>query len=148
MGSGITQTKNETKDIMKVIKSLENRGVLLIRTTRKITSSEGAFLNFVRTFIEAILSSMKNLLTPIAKSVLIIFLLTVAASPTDAVNLKKILGSGTAQLIISNEKMEDITKIVKSLEESSFLIKGVGEKIKNEPRKRWIYLNVIRYISC
>ena len=38
MGSGITQTKNETKDIMKVIKSLENRGVLLIRTTRKITS--------------------------------------------------------------------------------------------------------------
>ena len=91
---------------------------------------------------------MKNLLTPIAKSVLIIFLLTVAASPTDAVNLKKILGSGTAQLIISNEKMEDITKIVKSLEESSFLIKGVGEKIKNEPRKGWIYLNVIRYISC
>ena len=91
---------------------------------------------------------MKNLLTPIAKSVLIIFLLTVAASPTDAVNLKKILGSGTAQLIISNEKMEDITKIVKSLEESSFLIKEVGEKIKNEPRKRWIYLNVIRYISC
>ena len=91
---------------------------------------------------------MKNLLTPIAKSVLIIFLLTVAASPTDAVNLKKILGSGRAQLIISNEKMEDITKIVKSLEESSFLIKGVGEKIKNETRKRWIYLNVIRYISC
>ena len=42
-GSGITLTKNEIKDIIKVIKSLENRGVLLKGTTRKISSQEGGF---------------------------------------------------------------------------------------------------------
>ena len=33
---------------MKVIKSLENRGILLKGTTRKITSQEGGFLNILR----------------------------------------------------------------------------------------------------
>ena len=46
-GSGITLTNNEIKDIMKVIKSLENSGVLLKGTTRKFTSQEGGFLNFL-----------------------------------------------------------------------------------------------------
>ena len=39
-GPGITLTYNKMKDIMKVIKSLENRGILLKKTTRKITSQE------------------------------------------------------------------------------------------------------------
>ena len=39
-------------------------------------------------------------------------------------------------LIISNREMEDIMKIVKSLEESGLLIKGVSETIKNEAKKR------------
>ena len=43
-GTGITLTNNEIKDIMKVMKSLENRGILLKGTTRKVTSQEGAFL--------------------------------------------------------------------------------------------------------
>ena len=38
IGSGTTLTNNEIKDIMKVIKSLENRGILSKETTRKITS--------------------------------------------------------------------------------------------------------------
>ena len=33
-GSGITLKKNEIKDVMKVIKSLENRGILLKGNTR------------------------------------------------------------------------------------------------------------------
>ena len=37
-GAGITLTDNEIKDIIKVIKSLEKRGILLKGTTRKITS--------------------------------------------------------------------------------------------------------------
>ena len=49
-------------------------------------------------------------------------------------------GSGTrpldvakwTTLIISNEEMNDIIKIVKSLEESGLLIKGVSETIQNE----------------
>ena len=34
-------------------------------------------------------------------------------------------------MIISNEEMNDITKIVKSRKQSGFLIKGVSETIKN-----------------
>ena len=37
LGTGITLTDNEIKDIIKVIKSLENRGILLKGTTRKIS---------------------------------------------------------------------------------------------------------------
>ena len=44
--------------------------------------------------------------------------------------------SGTKILIISNEEMDDITKIVKYLEESDFLIKGVSKTIKNETKKQ------------
>ena len=47
-GSGITLTNNGIKDIMKVIKSLGNRETLLKGTTRKITSQEGGFLNFLK----------------------------------------------------------------------------------------------------
>ena len=46
---------------------------------------------------------------------------------------KKNLGSGTAKLIISNYEMEDILKIVKSLEDSG-LLKGVSETIRNEAK--------------
>ena len=42
-GSGITLTYEEVKDIMKVIKSLENGGILLKGATRKVTSQEGRF---------------------------------------------------------------------------------------------------------
>ena len=46
--SGITLTNKKIKDIMKVIKSLKDRETLLKGTTRKITSQEGRFLNFLR----------------------------------------------------------------------------------------------------
>ena len=45
-------------------------------------------------------------------------------------------GSGFKTLIISNEEMEDIMKIVKSLEEPGLLIKGVSEIIKNEANEQ------------
>ena len=134
-GSGIILTNNETKD-MKVIKSLENRRILLKGTTRKITSQEGGFLSFLRPLITAGLSLTKNVLTPFSKSVFIQLELTGAASAADAPIEKKIYGSGTTALIISNEKIEDITKIVKSLEESRLLIKGISETIKNETKKQ------------
>ena len=43
MGSRITLTKNNIKDIRKVIKLIENRETLLKGTTRKTTSEEGRF---------------------------------------------------------------------------------------------------------
>ena len=50
-------------------------------------------------------------------------------SATNAVILKKIYGSGMTALIISNKEMKDIMKIVKSLEESGLLRKGVSKTI-------------------
>ena len=41
--SRITLTNNKIKDILKVIKTLENREILLKGTTRKITSQQGGF---------------------------------------------------------------------------------------------------------
>ena len=49
---------------------------------------------------------------------------------------KKMFGSGTTTLIISNEEMNDIMKIVKSLREFGLPIKGVSETIKNEAKEQ------------
>ena len=76
---------------------------------------------------------MKNVIKPLDKSVLIPLGLTAAASAADAGIHKKILGSrNTTTLIISNDEMEDIIKIVKSLEDSGLLLKGVTETVQNE----------------
>ena len=48
--------------------------------------------------------------------------------------IKKILGSGNTTLIISNEEMNDIIKIVQALEDSNVLLKGVTETVKNETK--------------
>ena len=63
---------------------------------------------------------IKNVIKPLPKSVLIPLGLTAAASAADAGIHKKILGSGnnTTTLIISNDEMEEIVKIVKSVEDS------------------------------
>ena len=50
--------------------------------------------------------------------------------------IKKRFESGTTILIIFNEEINDIMKIIKSLQESSLLIKGVSETIKNEVKKQ------------
>ena len=67
-----------------------------------------------------------------AKSVVIPLGLTAAASAIDTAIHKKMFRSGFTTLIISNEEMNGIMKIVKSLEESGLLIKGVSETSKNE----------------
>ena len=87
---------------------------------------------------------MKTILKPLAKRVLIPLGLTAAASATNAAIHKKMFESDTypsdlakrTSLILSNEEMNDIMKIVKSLEESVLLIKGVSEAIKNESKEQ------------
>ena len=49
---------------------------------------------------------------------------------------KKIHGSGTATLIISNEEMNEIMKIVQALEDSNILLKGVTKTIKNKTKEQ------------
>ena len=84
-----------------------------------------------------------QLLTPLTKSVLLPFVLTTGMTATDAAVQKKNFVSGTIALIISNEKMEDIMKIVKTFEESDLLTEGISETIKNEAKeqKRPIFSN-------
>ena len=81
---------------------------------------------------------MKNLIKPLAKSVLIPLVLTVAASVADAGIHKKVSGSGNNKntiLIISNVEMKKLIEIVESLEDSSLLPEGVGETVQNEPKE-------------
>ena len=73
---------------------------------------------------------MKNILTTYDKNVLITLGLMAAASATDAAIQKNVIGSETTAPIIWNEKMNDIIKIVKSLEESSSLIKVLVKQLK------------------
>ena len=80
---------------------------------------------------------IKNVIKPLAKSVLIPLGLTAAASAADAGMHKKILGSeNMTTLIISNDEIEDIIKIVKSLEDPGLLLKGVTETIQNEVKEQ------------
>ena len=88
--------------------------------------------------------STKNAFKPLAKNVLIPSRLKAVASARDAAIHKKTFRSGTrpsdlakqTTLLISNEEMNDILKVVKSREESGLLIKGVSEIIKNEAKER------------
>ena len=90
---------------------------------------------------------IKNVIKPLAKSVLIPLGLAKATSAADARIHKKILGSGrrhpsslvlrpplrdvahNTTLIISNDEMKNIIEIVKFFEDSALLLKGVSEKI-------------------
>ena len=73
---------------------------------------------------------------PLAKSILAPLGITAATSAIDAGIQKKIHGSGTTTLIISNKEMNDIMKIVQALEDSNILLKGVTKTIKNEARRQ------------
>ena len=94
---------------------------------------------FIGALLKTGLPLIKNVIKPFAKSVLIPLGLTAAASAADAGTNKKILGSDrndTATRTISNDKMEDNIKIVKSLEDSGLLLKGVSETIQNEAKEQ------------
>ena len=70
----------------------------------------------------------------IAENVLPPFGITAVASATGAGIQKKIHGSWTTTLIISNEEMNDIIKIIQTLEDSNILLKVVTKMINNETK--------------
>ena len=78
---------------------------------------------------------------PLAKNVLAPVGLTAAMSAIDESIQKKIHGSGATKgavvkLIIEQEDMNDIMKIIKALENSGILLKGVSKAIKNETKEQ------------
>ena len=115
---------------------IENHQKLLKTQLHKIGQSGGFLGRLLGPLLKTGLPLIGNLLKPLGKSVLIPLGLTVAASATDAPIQKKIYGSGTTTSIISNEEMKDITKIVKPLEDSGLLIKGVSETIKMKQKNK------------
>ena len=86
---------------------------------------KGGFLIFLAPLLNSGLPLLKSVIKPLG-----MLGLTAAASATDAARNKKILGFGTTTLIVSNDEINDILEIVKSLEDSGVLLKGVSETIK------------------
>ena len=70
----------------------------------KIGQSGGFLVTLLGPLLKTGLTLMKNLLKPVAKSVLIPLGLTTVASVTDAATHKKIFGSSMATLMIQKKK--------------------------------------------
>ena len=91
-------------------------------------------------FLGSLLGKLAGLLmkvaVPLAKNVLAPLGISAAMSAIDGSIKKKMLGSGATTLIISNDEMNDILKIVKSLEDSGLLLKGVSGTIQHEAKEQ------------
>ena len=72
---------------------------------------------------------------PLAKNVLAPVGLTAAMSAIDG-SIKKNHGSGTTKLIIENEDMNDIMKIIEAFENLGILLKGVSKTIEKETKEQ------------
>ena len=110
-----------------------------ILTDLKLSKAKISKIIQSRGFLGSLLSKLggpvMKAAIPLAKNVLAPLGITAAASAIDAGIQKKIHGSGTTTLIISNEEMNDIMKIVQALEDSNILLKGVTKTIKNETKE-------------
>ena len=93
-----------------------------------------------RDFLGALLSKIAGPLMKVAvsmaKNILTQLGITTAASAIDAGIQKKILDSGTTTLIIPNQEMNDIMKIVQALEDSGILLKGITKAIEKKTKEQ------------
>ena len=105
-----------TKQKTKIRNAFNNNTSTDIKLSKaqinKIIQSGGFLSKLLGPLLKTGLPLIKNVIKPLAKSVLIPLGLTAAASAADAGIHKKILGSGNTTLIISNEEMNDVIKIV------------------------------------
>ena len=108
----------------------------------KMIQSGGFLGRLLLPVLKTGLTFMKNIVKPLAKSILIPLGLTAAVSAADAWIHKKIIGCGhysldfQPTLIISIDEKEDIIKLVKSLEDSRLLLKAISETIQNEAKEQ------------
>ena len=135
------------RQVSSIRKAFANNSSVDISKTQlsKMIQSGGFLGKLLGPLLKPGLPLIKNVITPLAKSVLIPLGLTTAASAADAGIHKKILGSGfhfssashnTTTLIISKKDMEDLIKIVKSLEDSGLFLKGVTESVQNDVKEQ------------
>ena len=132
-------TNRKVANIRKAFANHLSTDIKLSKTQLSKMIQSGGFLGkLLGPLLKTGLPLIKSVIKPLAKSVLVPLGLTAAASAADAGIHKKILGSGhnDTTLIISNDEMDDILKIVKSLEDSGVLLKGVSETIQNEAKEQ------------
>ena len=134
-------TNRQVSNLRKAFVNHLSTDIKLSKTQlSKMIQSGGFFGRSLGPLLKTGLPLIKNVIKPLARSVLIPLGLTAAASAADAGIHKKILGSGHhpsfTTLILSNNEMEDIIKIVKSLEDSGLLLKGVTETVQNEVKEQ------------
>ena len=98
---------------------------------KKLVQSGG----FLGKLLSKLAGPLMKVAMPIAKNVLAPLGLSAAMSAIDGGVQKKIHGSGV-KLIIEQEDMKDIMKIIKALENSGILLKGVSKTIKNETKEQ------------
>ena len=128
-------TNRQVENICQAFANHVSTDIKLTKTQLSKMIQSGGFLGrLLGPLLKTGLPLMKSVIRPLAKSVLIPLGLTAAASAADAGIHIKILGSGhnNTTLIILNDEMDDILKIVKSLEDSRVLLKGVKMKLKNK----------------
>ena len=129
------------RQVSSIRKAFSNNSAVDIKFSKtqlsKMIQSGGFLGKLLGPLLKTGLPLIKNVIRPLAKSVLIGLGLTAAASAADAGIHKKILGSeNTTTLILSNKDMEDLIKIAKSLEVSRLLLKGVTESVQNEVKEQ------------
>ena len=140
-------TNREVSNLCKAFTNHLSTNIKFSKTQLSKMVQSGGFLGgLLGPLLRTRLSLMKIVIKPLAKSVLVPLVLTAAASAADAGRHKKILGSSkhplylalpnNTNLIILNDEMKDILKIVKSLKDSGILLKGVGETCKNEAKEQ------------
>ena len=98
---------------------------------KKIIQSGG----FLCKLLSKLAGPLMKVAMPLAKNVLAPLGLTAAMSAIDGSIQNKIHGSGV-KLIIEQEDTKDIMKIIKALENSGILLKGVSKAIKNETKEQ------------
>ena len=103
---------------------------------------KGGFLRFLALLLKSGLPVLKSSIKPLG-----MLGLTAAASATDAAINKNILGSGNHTiLIICNNDMRNLLKMVKSLQNSGILLDGVTETVTNEVKEQKVgFINAFRY---
>ena len=146
-------TNTNVKRLRKTFANNSSANIKLSKTQlHKIGQSWGFLGRLLGPLLNPWLPLIGNVLKPLAKSVLILLGLTTAASATDVAIHKKVFGFGThlldlgkwTALVILNEKMNNIMKKVKLLEESGLLTRGVSETIKNEAKEqKWRFLGML-----
>ena len=124
-----------TRQNTKLRNALNNNSATDIKLSKaqikKVIQSGG----FLGKLLSKLAGPLMKVALPLAKNVLAPLGLTAAMSAIDGSIQKKIHGS-RVKLIIEEEDMNDIMKIIKALENSGILLKGVIKAIKNETKEQ------------